>query len=89
MKAEYENEITHEGELMIDDVAIPCYVLRNGERVLSTTGMQRVLGVIGNEPLQRSSGRLDEILTSKVVSRFISTGNTPSKYRPLQCYQGN
>lgn len=89
MKMEIENEITHEGELLIDDIIIPCYVLRNGERVLSTTGMQRVLGVIGNEPTQRSSGRLDEILTSKVVSPFISKDKTPSKFKPIQCFKGD
>jgi len=83
-----ENKITHEGDLDLNGLIIPCYVLENGERVLSTSGMQKALGVIGNEPDQRSSGRLDEILSSKVVSPFISDVNTPSKYKPITCYKG-
>lgn len=83
-----ENQISHEGELNLNGFIIPCYVLENGERVLSTSGMQRALGVIENEPNQRSSGRLDEILTSKAVSRFISMDLDASKYKSITCYQG-
>lgn len=88
MKKENEFEITHEGILSLGELKIPCYVLKNGERVLSTTGMQRALGVIENEPRQRSSGRLDEILTSKIVSRFISSDKVSSQYTPIYCFQG-
>jgi len=89
MNKQIEFEITHEGVLMLGEFEIPCFVLRNGERVLSTTGMQKALGVIGNEPLQRSSGRLDEILSSKAVKPLISTDNDPSKYKPVSCFKGN
>lgn len=88
MTTENQFEITHEGVLALGEFEIPCYVLKNGERVLSTTGMQRALGVIGNEPQQRSSGRLDEILTSKVVKPLLSGNYASSQFKPIQCFKG-
>lgn len=82
-----ENKISHEGELDLNGFKIPCYVLENGERVLSTAGMQRALG-LEIEANQRSSGRLQEVLTSKAVSRYISDENDSAKYEPILCYQG-
>lgn len=82
-----DNKISHEGELDLNGFKIPCYVLENGERVLSTAGMQRALG-LETEANQRSSGRLDEILTSKAVSRFISKDKESAKYSPVTCYKG-
>src|SRR5947209_1963627 len=35
---------THSGVLKIGDAEIPCYVLENGERVLSTRGIMKSLG---------------------------------------------
>lgn len=80
-------KISHEGELNLNGFIIPCYVLENGERVLSTAGMQRALGM-ETEVGQRSSGRMEEILSSKAVSRFISSDNTSAKYKPITCYKG-
>lgn len=82
------NEIKHEGELSLGEVKVTCYILSDGTRVLSTAGMQRALGVIGNEPNQRSSGRLDEILTSKAVKASISTNYDASIFKPILCYKG-
>lgn len=72
-------KIKYRGELHLGEFAIPCYVLEDGRRALSKSEMQRALGVIENEPSQRSSKRLDEILTSKQVSRFISDDFMSSK----------
>lgn len=35
---------THEGELEIGNAAIPCYVLENKERIISTRGVMKALG---------------------------------------------
>src|SRR4051794_29140767 len=35
---------THSGILKIGDAEIPCYVLENGERILSTRGIMKSLG---------------------------------------------
>jgi hypothetical protein len=49
--------------------------------------MQKALGVMGNEPNQRSSGRLDEILTSKVVEPLIPSVLS-SSVQSIECYKG-
>lgn len=77
--SEEANDILYEGELQLGDKTIHCYVLEDGTRALSKSEMQRALGVIGNEPAQRSSKRLDEILSSKQVSRFIPEDMLSSK----------
>lgn len=76
---EANNKIIYEGELQLGDKTIHCYVLEDGTRALSKSEMQRALGVTGNEPGQRSSKRLDEILSSKQVTRFISEDFMSSK----------
>lgn len=85
---EGSNVIMHEGELSLGDNKIACYILTDGTRILSTTGMQRALGVIGNEPNQRSSGRLEEILSSKVVKPFVLSSYDASIFKPIQCLKG-
>lgn len=82
-----KNKISHEGELDLNGFMISCYVLENGDRVLSTAGMQRALGLETKEG-QRSSGRLDEVLSSKVVKPFISEVNTSAKLESIDAYRG-
>jgi hypothetical protein len=82
------NKITHEGELNLNGLTIPCYILDNGERVLSTAGMQNALGIIENDAHNRSSGRMDEILSSKAVKRFIPEDNDTAKFKPILCFKG-
>lgn len=83
-----EKRILHEGEISLGDNIIPCYVLEDGTRILSTLAMQRALGVTGNEPEQRSSKRLDEILSSAAVRRFTSDSSLSSKLSPIVCKKG-
>ena len=82
-----KNKISHEGELDLNGFIIPCYVLENGDRILSTAGMQRALG-LETKAGQRSSGRLDEILSSRAVKPFISTDSTSAKLETLDAYRG-
>ena len=82
-----ETQISHEGELDINGMIISCYVLKNGDRILSTAGMQNALGLEKGKD-QRSSGRLDEILSSKAVSPFVSDDKTSAKYKPITCHRG-
>lgn len=81
--------IRYKGELDLNGFKIPCFVLDDGTRILSTRGMQQALGVTSNEPEQKSSGRLNEILESKVVSPFISTDSDPSKFEAISFMNGN
>jgi len=80
---------THEGKISIANIELNAAVLEDGTRVLSTTAMQRLLGVISNEPSQRSSKRLEEIITSKAVKPFIEASLISSKLKPIYCFIGN
>lgn len=82
-------KVMYEGEITLGEFPIPCYILEDGTRILSTSAMQRALGVIGNEPNQRSSKRLEEILTSKAVSRFLPEYLLSSKLSPITCVYGS
>lgn len=81
--------ISHEGILDLNGLEIPCFVLKDGTRLLSTAGMQKCLGIGENGPNQRSSGRLNEILSSKVVKPYLVDSSNPAKYEPISCYKGN
>lgn len=83
-----ERKITHEGEIILGENVIPCYILEDGTRVLSTTAMQRALGVVTDEK-ERSATRLDEILSSRVVSRFVVDDLLSAKLSPIPCYKGS
>lgn len=83
-----DKTIKYSGELDINGYKIPCFVLKDGMRVLSTTGIQTALGVTENEPEQRSSGRMDEILSSSAVKPHLAIEDEPSKYIPIECFIG-
>lgn len=86
MKAE------HEGELKIDTVTIPCYVLLDGDkpiRVLSWSGVNKAFGSsVGGARSENSGVRnLPRILEAKGVKPFISKelsacAETPYEFRP-------
>ena len=84
-----EHQISHEGELTLGENAEPisCYILTNGDRILSTAGTQRALGLETGEN-QRSSGRMDEILKSKAITRSLTDGKTSANFQTLTCYRG-
>ena len=84
-----EYQISHEGELILGENVEPisCYILKNGDRILSTAGVQRALGLETGEN-QRSSGRMDEILNSKAVTRSLSDNKTSANFQTITCYRG-
>ena len=53
--------VNHWGGIDLNGLKIPCYVLEDGRRVLSTTGMQNVLGL--DDPNDRSGKKLVKILS--------------------------
>jgi hypothetical protein len=74
VKADYD------GILEIGDVEIPCYVLEDGRRVLSQTGLVTSLGM-------RRSAAVSELLGGKGLGPHVSTslsvlGNNPIKFVP-------
>lgn len=84
---EEKNIIKYDGELNLNGLKISCYVLQDGRRILSTSGMQKALAIVNDEK-ERSSGRLAEILSSKHVSSCISNENLSAKISPILCYRG-
>lgn len=84
---EEKNRIKYDGELDLNGLKISCYVLHDGRRILSTSGMQKALAIVNDEK-ERSSGRLAEILSSKHVSVCISNENLSAKISPISCYRG-
>jgi hypothetical protein len=62
-----KNKITHEGEIKLGDFSIPCYVLEDGRRVLSSRGMQSALKMVDEtqENKKTSGTRLDRYLNQK------------------------
>ncbi|MCS2293130.1 P63C domain-containing protein [Bacteroides thetaiotaomicron] len=82
-----KNIIKYDGELNLNGLKISCYVLQDGRRILSTSGMQKALAIVNDEK-ERSSGRLAEILSSKHVSSCISNENLSAKISPILCYRG-
>ena len=82
-----KNIIKYDGELNLNGLKISCYVLQDGRRILSTSGMHKALAIVNDEK-ERSSGRLAEILSSKHVSSCISNENLSAKISPILCYRG-
>ena len=82
---------THEGELRIGGIILPCSVLENGVRVLSTRGVNRALGsrTSGTPKGEKIGARhLPAILASESIKPFVSNdlmvrALEPYEYKPL------
>ena len=66
-----DNKIKYEGELDLNGLKIPCYVLEDGRRVLSTTGMQKALKITSGDSSDRSATRLAQMLSAKNLNRCV------------------
>lgn len=65
--------------LKIGDIEIECYVLDNGQRVISGRGMQRALGI------ENSAGnRLLQFLNKKAVKPYVEAKFTLENFKPIQ-----
>lgn len=61
-----KRQITHDGEIILGESKIPCFVLEDGTRVLSSRSMQFALKVVENED-DRSSAKLQDFLKQKTL----------------------
>lgn len=64
---------THDGELPIGDVAVPCYVLADGRRVLSGRGMQTALD-LGQSRGQKIPQLIEHKTLKPIVSKELEQG---------------
>jgi hypothetical protein len=83
-----KRRITHEGEIILGENIIPCYVLDDGTRVLSGNAMQVALKMIDDEERNPSGTRLGRYLNQKTLETFIYQGKQQGHYDPLECYHG-
>ena len=83
-----KRKITHEGEIVLGDNVIACYVLEDGTRVLSGRGMQEALNMVDSD--KKASGqRLQRYLTQKSLEPFIYADKSMGHYEPIECYSGS
>lgn len=62
----------HEGEIVLGNSIIPCYVLDDGTRVLSGRGMQESLRMVDASEDGKTAGtRLQRYLSQKSLESFI------------------
>ena len=82
--------IKHEGVLDMGGKKLPCYVLGDGTRVLSSRGMQEVLKMVDEveDGKQTPGTRLQRYLTQKSLMPFIFKGKDPDHFNPIICYKG-
>lgn len=83
-------KIKYEGELDINGLIIPCYVLEDGTRLLSSRGMQETLKMVDtDEDNKKTAGtRLRRYLDQKSLYPFIYKDKTPDHFEPITCYKG-
>lgn len=82
-------KVTHAGELKILDVTIPCYVLDNGQRVLSQTGINVAFTGSSGGKIAEIDGaqKLPRFLAKKDIKPFINNDlsariNSPIEFQP-------
>ena len=80
-------EIMYDGEIILENTVIPCYILDDGTRVLSGNGMEKVLKMMDEDATQ-GSYRLNRYLTQKTLQPFILSGKSSNHFEPLECYLG-
>lgn len=85
------HEITHEGVLKFGaDLEIPCFVLKDGTRVLSGRGLQESLKIRErHEGGKRGGYILPKFLESNALKPFIDSKLEVANLTPLNCYKGN
>lgn len=84
-------QVIHEGEIVLGDTVIPCYVLEDGTRVLSGRAMQSALKMVdeSDDGKQTSGARLARYLEQKTLKSFIYKDKEPGHYTPIICYKGD
>lgn len=80
-KAIYESGDT---PLKIGDFELECYVLDNGQRVLSRTGMLKALGLSHGSAGGKGGDRLASFAKGKRVSAFVDEGLTALIEKPIK-----
>lgn len=86
--ADRKPKIKYEGELDLNGLKLPCYVLDDGTRVLSGNAMQNALKMVDEDEANKSGTRLARYLGQKTLEPFIYKGREVGHFEPIECYQG-
>lgn len=81
-----DNKVRNRGVLDLAGISIPCYVLEDGTRVLSSRGMQQALNMV--EDNNRTSARLTRYLSQETLKPFIYKDKSVGHFDPIICYDG-
>lgn len=84
-------KIEFEGELDLNGLIIPCYVLDDGTRVLSGRGIQDALKMVDIDiegSKHKPGTRIHRYLDQKSLKPFIFKDKEPDHFQPLECYNG-
>lgn len=87
-----ENLIKKDGELDLNGIKLPCYVLEDGTRVISSRGMQNILKITDlddKKEEQKPGGEMTRFIHSKWFKGLISNDKKLEHFQPLICYKGN
>lgn len=76
--------ISHDGELKIGDIILPCYVTNDGKRVLSGRALQIALNLTGEER-GAPGDRVDRLLAHKTLSPLIIKDKPVAQFEPIKC----
>jgi len=79
----------YKGELNLAGNKIPCFVLEDGGRFLSTSEMQDSLKMTDESDRRKSGTRLDRYLNQKSLRPFLYKGKKHDHYNPTVFYDGN
>ncbi len=77
------------GELDLAGFKLPCFVLEDGTRILSSRSMESALKMIGENGEQERGPRLRRYLEQKTLQPFLYRGNKEgAHFDPIICYDG-
>jgi P63C domain len=88
--ADKKRKVKYEGELDLNGLKIPCYVLEDGTRILSGRGMQETLKMvdIDEDSAPTSGTRLNRYLEQKSLQPYIYKDKGLGHFEPIECIQG-
>jgi hypothetical protein len=85
-KRDEQKEITHEGFLKINELNIPCFVLKDGTRILSGRGLQEALRIRERTEGEKRGGYiLPKFFQSKALKPFVDNRLEVAKFDPILC----
>lgn len=87
-----KNSIIREGDLDLVGIKIPCYILEDGTRVLSSRATQNALKVgetSDRKEEEKAGGELARFLDQKWFKDMTNNKFDLEHFRPVICYKGN